>query len=198
MRNRYSNAAHAAVSRLLLMMLFGTVVLVTTGCEEPDAGDGMVIDVLMDDGTVGIVLPTDTLLNLNCAEVGIFTETCVLEDPENPYLTATIREFDVNNPDAETKFALADDIGVGIVARRAHEAEVVGPAHRDREVLGREIVAAVRLARADNDQRKYAEEILPDRLAGIEIDEPRVRVFAHGTFRCLQCRNASTGPRGAH
>ncbi|MDX1430333.1 MAG: hypothetical protein R3282_08600, partial [Rhodothermales bacterium] len=76
-------------------MILGLALLVT-GCDEPDDSDGVVVD--------AIVLPTDTLLNLACADVGIFTETCVLDDPENPYVNAVINEFDQNNPDAETKF----------------------------------------------------------------------------------------------
>ncbi|MDH3510524.1 MAG: hypothetical protein OER85_06655 [Gammaproteobacteria bacterium] len=84
-----------------LTALFGLTVLAITGCSSPGSDDGIVINT--DDR---IELPTDTLLNLHCADVGIFPETCVLDDPENPYLATTIREFDVNDPDADTKFAL--------------------------------------------------------------------------------------------
>ena len=76
------------------------------GCSgEPGPGDGEVIN--------AIVLPTDTLLNLACEDVGIFTEQCVLEDPENPFSKVPIIEFDVNNPDAENKFKLFNSIPAG-------------------------------------------------------------------------------------
>jgi len=66
-----------------------------------------------------IPLPTDTVLNLQCTDVGIAGEPCVLSDPENPYRTAVINEFDVNNPDAETKFDLASKIPAGRTGAKA-------------------------------------------------------------------------------
>jgi len=55
-----------------------------------------------DQGVVSnqIVLPTDTLINLYCADEGIYPNTCILEDPDNPY-----RMVDVNE---ETKWHLND------------------------------------------------------------------------------------------
>lgn len=85
---------------LALLML-----LAIAGCKEPDQGEGQVI--------TSILLPVDTLLNLNCPDVGINTETCVLDDPDNPYATAVINEFDENNPDLETKFTLANELPAG-------------------------------------------------------------------------------------
>lgn len=111
MSNRNSIGARPAVYNVLLMLLIGPAVLVTSGCDEPDDSDGTII--------TAIVLPTDTLLNLNCADVGINAETCVLDDPENPFLTAVIREFDVNDPDAETKFDLFNDIPAGPIGAKA-------------------------------------------------------------------------------
>lgn len=89
------------------------------GCSSPSSDSGIVID--MDDAAPGdgIALPTDTLLNLNCADVGVFPETCVLDDPENIFLTAQIKEFDVNEPDAETKFALVNEIPAGPTGAKA-------------------------------------------------------------------------------
>jgi len=76
------------------------------GCDgEPGPKDGEII--------TAIVLPTDTLLNLACADVGIFREQCVLEDPENPFATTPIIEYDVNNPDASNKFQLFNSIPAG-------------------------------------------------------------------------------------
>jgi len=82
-----------------------------TGCGGPGSGDGTVIN--------EIILPTDTLLNLACADVGINSETCVLEDPENPFFSATIREFDINDADAENKFDLANAIPAGPTGAKA-------------------------------------------------------------------------------
>ncbi len=95
-----------AATALLALLFLGT-----TGCESPGMDEGVVI--------TSIVLPTDTLLNLACIEVGIFTETCIEQDRENPYVTATILEFNVNDPDAETKFALADQIPAGPTGAKA-------------------------------------------------------------------------------
>jgi hypothetical protein len=83
--------------------------LLLAGCSPGSGGEDI----------TSIELPTDTLLNLSCAEVGVFTETCVLSDSENPFRTTTIREFNVNDPDAETKFDLADDIPAGETGAKA-------------------------------------------------------------------------------
>jgi hypothetical protein len=85
--------------------VLGLALIVLTGCSSPGSDDGTVI--------TRIDLATDTLLNLNCANVGVFPDPCVLNDPENPFRTATIREFNVNEPDAETKFELANQIPAG-------------------------------------------------------------------------------------
>ena len=75
------------------------------GCGGPSSSDGVVAN--------EIPLPTDTLLNLACADVGINLEQCVLDDPENPFRGTATREFDANDPDAETKFDLAVNIPAG-------------------------------------------------------------------------------------
>ncbi len=97
-----------------MAVLIGTLTLMAAGissCGGPSSGEGQVI--------TEITLPTDVLLNLNCANVGIYPEQCVLDDPENPYRTTTIREFDVNNPDAEFKFDLANEIPAGPTGAKA-------------------------------------------------------------------------------
>lgn len=100
-------------SRVLRSMLAGMVLLGLAGCGGggPDRDEGMVINT--------IVLPSDTLLDLACENVGIYTETCVLNDPENPFRTTPIREFDVNNPDAQNKFDLANGIPAGPTGAKA-------------------------------------------------------------------------------
>lgn len=110
MKNQYRQETHQA-GRKGLMMLLGLAVLLTSGCEGPSSDDGTVIN--------EIVLPTDTLLNLACENVGIKDEPCVLDDPENPFLFVATREFNVNDPDAETKFELANRIPAGPTGAKA-------------------------------------------------------------------------------
>ncbi|MEM9172692.1 MAG: hypothetical protein AAGA84_08315 [Pseudomonadota bacterium] len=93
-------------------VLVGLVVLGLAGCqEERSNGDGEVIN--------AIILPTDVVLDLYCAEVGIFPETCVLDDPDNPFATTTITEFNPNNPGAENKFDLFNSIPAGPTGAKA-------------------------------------------------------------------------------
>ena len=92
-----------------LLLVFGAFFI--GGCESPGEGDGVVINELL--------LPTDTLLNLACADAGIGFETCVLGDPENPFAMVATPEFNVNNPDARTKFDLANDIPAGPTGAKA-------------------------------------------------------------------------------
>lgn len=82
-----------------------------SGCESPGDGDGTVINELL--------LPTDTLLNLACADAGVGFERCVLEDPENPFAVVATPEFNVNNPNARTKFELANNIPAGPTGAKA-------------------------------------------------------------------------------
>lgn len=85
--------------------------LLAGGCESPEDADGVAFD--------NIILPTDTLLNLACAEAGIGFETCVLEDPENPFVLVATPEFNVNNPNAVTKFDLVNSIPAGPTGAKA-------------------------------------------------------------------------------
>ncbi len=82
-------------------------IAVTTGC-GPGSGS-----------PAALVLPTDTLLNLACAEVGVNDEQCVLDDPENPFRHVAVANFDdalemqgLPQP-PNYKFFLADDIPPG-------------------------------------------------------------------------------------
>ena len=94
-----------------LLLLFGFAILSASGCESPDDSSGTVVN--------AILLPTDVVLNLACANVGINGEQCVLGDPENPYVTTAIIEFDVNNPDATNKFDLFNAIPAGPTGAKA-------------------------------------------------------------------------------
>jgi len=86
-------------------------VFILSACSEQGAGDGTISN--------QIILPTDTLLNLACAEVGVGFEKCVLNDPENPFAKVATPEFNVNDPDAQTKFDLANNIPVGPTGAKA-------------------------------------------------------------------------------
>jgi len=98
--------AGPARGKHLFLALLGAAALVSAGCSgEPDGGDGELINT--------IVLPTDVVLDLHCEDVGVHPETCVLDDPENPFATTTIIEFDANNPDADNKFDLFNSLPPG-------------------------------------------------------------------------------------
>lgn len=109
MRDQMLHKTRPEVFRIVGFAMLALGLMLTTGCNEleRDDGDGVVIN--------GIQLPNDTLLNLSCADMGISVggNPCVLDDPDNPFRTTLIREFDVNNPDAETKFALVNQIPPG-------------------------------------------------------------------------------------
>ena len=98
-------------NRSLMTLFFGFGFLVAGGCESPTDTDGEVIN--------GILLPTDVVLNLACENVGIYPENCVLGDPENPFITTTIIEYDPNNPDQDDKFDLLDTIPEGPTGAKA-------------------------------------------------------------------------------
>jgi hypothetical protein len=91
--------------------VLGASLLLLAGCGSPGSGDGTVVTT--------VDLPTDTLLNLNCASVGVFPDFCVLSDPENPFRDVIVREFNVNEPGAETKFELANQIPAGPTGAKA-------------------------------------------------------------------------------
>ena len=110
MKNQYRQINRPAAKRFALVALALSVFTVG-GCESPSDGDGTVIN--------AIVLPTDTLLNLACADAGIGFELCILEDPENPFALVATPEFNVNNPDAQTKFELANNIPAGPTGAKA-------------------------------------------------------------------------------
>ena len=109
-RNRTTFRVDA--SRLTGMLLLSACCVLGAGCSgEPGPGDGTVINT--------IILPTDTLLNLACEDVGIFRERCVLEDPENPFALVPIIEFDINDPNAGNKFQLFNAIPAGRIGAKA-------------------------------------------------------------------------------
>lgn len=111
MNDQNLRQSQTAISKLASIILLGMTVLVAAGCKAPSSDEGTVVN--------SIQLPTDTLLNLSCADVGINNESCVLSDPENPFRFTATPEFDVNNPDATTKFELAAGIPAGPTGAKA-------------------------------------------------------------------------------
>ena len=84
--------------------LFAVVALFLSGCEGPGPDDGVPSN--------AIVLPTDTVVDLACADVGIYLEQCILEDPQNPFLLTPILEF-VSDENPGNKFELFNQIPAG-------------------------------------------------------------------------------------
>jgi hypothetical protein len=111
MNTRNQNRMSLSTIKGLTVLLFGFGILVAGGCESPKDSDGTVINAL--------ALPTDVVLNLACANVGINDEQCVLGDPENPFVTTAIIEFNVNDPEATNKFDLFNSIPAGPTGAKA-------------------------------------------------------------------------------
>ena len=72
----FSKKIHSAGNRIGRLVLIGALVLLVSACGK-SSSDG--------DKENKVKLPTDTRLDLYCADVGLFNETCVLDDPDNPY-----------------------------------------------------------------------------------------------------------------
>ena len=110
MKNIFRHINRPTAKRFTLVALALSVFAIG-GCESPSDNEGQQIN--------AILLPTDTLLNLACADAGIGFELCILEDPENPFAQVATPEFNVNNPDAATKFELANNIPAGPTGAKA-------------------------------------------------------------------------------
>jgi hypothetical protein len=72
-------------------LIAGSMILLTAGCSE------------IDSGTVQntVPLPVDSTLNFQCENEGIYLETCVLDNAQNPYANVAVTE--------DNKFELSDD-----------------------------------------------------------------------------------------
>jgi len=104
MRKLYFKEIHSGAIRRPLLILAGLLALTASGC-GPDKSDGNIIN--------ETPLPTGARLDLQCEDVGIFNEPCVLDDKNNPFRTTLIKEFDPELPedqDQETKFDQADEL----------------------------------------------------------------------------------------
>ncbi len=79
------------LNKLALLMFTAPVILMTAGCGEIDTGEVQ----------NSVQLPVDSVLNFRCEDEGIFPEDCVLDNPENPYVSVSVTE--------DNKFDLAED-----------------------------------------------------------------------------------------
>ncbi len=86
------NHAQFSSARLARILVCLVVSGLLVGCGV-DGNDGDIVNTLP--------VPTDLTLNLQCPDVGINTEACILDDPENPYARADVSD--------STKFELAED-----------------------------------------------------------------------------------------
>lgn len=80
----------------ILVILLSFCILTISGCGSDDSGQL----------ANSIPLPADSLLTLYCANEGIYPETCILDDPENPYRMVAVNEetkWELNNAPQSAK-----------------------------------------------------------------------------------------------
>ena len=103
------NYIEQRLNKIIATLIAGSMILVTTGCGEVDIGTVQ--------NTVQLPGPGDSTLNFYCENEGIYLETCVLDNPENPYANVAITEPKDEEPDEPctelydptSKFTLNDD-----------------------------------------------------------------------------------------
>ncbi|MDX2488766.1 MAG: hypothetical protein QNL03_14880 [Gammaproteobacteria bacterium] len=94
---------------LIATLIMGSMILLISGCGEIDGGTVQ--------NTVQLPMPEDSTLNFRCENEGIYLDTCVLDNPENPYASVAITEPKDEEPDEPctelydptSKFTLSDD-----------------------------------------------------------------------------------------
>ncbi len=105
MTNPIVKNAHPVQSRFLQLLFAAMLALLLTACGEVDDDDG--------DDVSTLQLPTDDTIpfDLYCRDIGLFDNTCVLDDPANPYARSIVTEdtkfdLDADAPSATAKFYL--------------------------------------------------------------------------------------------
>ena len=105
MINTVNAQAQTTVSWARYFTMHIMLIMLLAACGEVEVGDGDVIN--------GIPLPLDSDLTLFCEDVGIAEETCILDDPENPYASISVNgeleDNDDNEPNRIRKFVLTED-----------------------------------------------------------------------------------------
>lgn len=81
MINRFSNRTLLAGKNTSKLVFACALLLALAACGK-DSGDGTVSNT--------VTLPTDTVLDLYCVDIGIDTNKCVLDDPDNPYAFVSV------------------------------------------------------------------------------------------------------------
>ena len=81
--------------------LLCALIILTAGCDVEDSG------VVRN----SVELPVDSQLNLFCENEGVFPDDCVLDNPNNPYVTANVSDdtkFELNDaaPSAKARYYL--------------------------------------------------------------------------------------------
>lgn len=102
MKNTFRKNAHLAGSKPWQLAVVCALLLVVAGCGK-DSDDGDVVNT--------IALPLDDELRLYCPDVGLAAESCVLDDPENPYANSPFDDdlaFELSDaaPSEKAKFYL--------------------------------------------------------------------------------------------
>ena len=90
MMNTFKNRAQIMSAPATRVLLVCSLVFALAACAK-DSDDGDVVD--------SVTLPTDIAFDLFCEDVGLFTETCVLDDPDNPYARTNVNngnKFDLS------------------------------------------------------------------------------------------------------
>lgn len=103
MKDPINKDAQADKARTWPTVLIVTSLFLLSACGEVDKDDGLVLE--------EVELPTDSSLTLYCPDAGIADETCLLDDPENPYSITPINDdnkFDLDfaTPSAKARFYL--------------------------------------------------------------------------------------------
>ncbi len=100
MNIKMNRNAHMKGRNLHYLLLVGVLTLVLGACGV-DESDG--------DKRNAVALPTDDTLpfDLHCSDIGIYPNTCVLDDPNNPYARSIISEDSKHDLDADAPSATA-------------------------------------------------------------------------------------------
>lgn len=103
MKNNVEDNNFYSATRVWQSVIVSVMLVTLTACGEVDKSDGDVIN--------SVPLPTDLVLTLYCADAGIKGNSCILDDPDNPYASTPISDdnkFDLNDaaPSIKSRFYL--------------------------------------------------------------------------------------------
>lgn len=84
MRNSDTDNTLFPVARIWQFMIVSVFLVTLMACGEVDENDGEVVN--------SFNLPTDSALTLYCPDAGIGGESCILDDPDNPYAITAVND----------------------------------------------------------------------------------------------------------